>query len=350
MSYHEIENLNEISRLGKKLQDSLYSATVHTRKRTIGFPGNKEVRDVSFLTDNGADSLWFANWESIRTPGKIVNLFGRGDPHEDTQLTIDVQFNYNTEKFTRQLGGVFLKDIDSGEIIVAHRGIITKKSRIELDIVFEVMAADVIEGENSDGCRDYLFITLLNSKKIISEIAEFSQNLRKSFQDLDLTSMSGANTNKNLINPSSRSRNLNGLRPYFKEFSGKRRAFTPRKVFPDCTHGKVVNALEQEFFLSAETLKSTAVDLVVNGKTSSILFEVKTNSGTQNIYTAVGQLTVHMPKVAEFTKKIVSKVLVIPEKPLKELEKILETELNILIVTYEISAKGKVTFSGLEKI
>lgn len=350
MPYREIEDLEEISGLGKKLQDKLYSATVRTQRRTIGFPGNSESREVHFLSDNDADSLWFANWESVRTTGKMVNLFGRGDPHEDRQLTIDVQFNYNVDKFSRQLGGVFLKDVDSGEIIVAHRGIITKKSKIPLDVVFEVMAAEVIAGENSDGYRDYLFITQLDSTNLISEIGEFSKNLRKSFQDLDLTLIDGSNIGKSLATPDSRFKNLNDLRPYFKEFSGKRRAFTPKKVFPECNHGKIVNALEHEFSSSAETLKSTAVDLVVNQKRSAILFEVKTNSGTQNIYTAVGQLTVHAGKVADFTKKNVTKVLVVPENPLEELKTILEKELNILIVTYKISSKGIVTFNDLEKI
>jgi hypothetical protein len=68
------------------------------------------------------------------------------------------------------------------------------------------------------------------------------------------------------------------LRNYCAEFSGKRRAFKPRKVYPNYCHGLVVDALNESLRASEKVFKSWEIDLVAVRGDRVILFEVKTSS------------------------------------------------------------------------
>jgi len=362
MQYREIEDINRIAALQRNFIDTLHQRSINRETRRIGYPGGHADRDVFFLEENGGDSLWYISWPGVKGD-KMITLLGHGEFGGSDWLSIDVQFNYPLEKFSRRMGAAFLEDLTTGEVFLAHRGIVTLGQRVPKDKILEAMSAEVVEAENSHRIDEYMLVTPLSSKTLVDDLSKFSRRLRTAIRNLGQESEIDADTLEDnsseefdftLKSASLKSKTtrkgMNGLRDYFEEFSGNRRAYTPKKSFPISYHGKVVHALHEEMERHGDTLKSRAIDLVANLTDAAVLFEVKTKSDSQSIFTAVGQLLVHSPTVKEFLGKNVKKVLVVPEKPEKELSLIVEGELAIKIVTYTILASEKVELFGLEEI
>lgn len=362
MGYREIEDIGRIAKLGKNLNRALQAHILRRESRKIGYPGGSQNKEVFFLEDNGNDSLWYVNWLAAKG-NKMVTLLGHGEFSDNEWLSIDVQFNYPVDKFHRRLGAAFLEDIVTSEVFLAHRGILTLRQRVPKDKVLEAMAADVVEAETSLRIDEYILVTPLDSETLVDDLSKFSRRLRSTVRNLGLESEVTVDTgdeveeDEELPEDDSTSvqelvtrKGADGLRNYFEEFSGKRRAFTPKKTYPVSYHGKVVHALHEEMTKRGTTLKSRAIDLVADLNEAAILFEVKTKADTQNVYAAVGQLTVHAPTVKRILEKSVRKVLVVPEYPMRFLDSIIQDNLGIQIVTYTISARGHVKLFGLEKI
>jgi hypothetical protein len=357
MTYREVENIQRICSLGAILQDMLQAESISSEVRIIGYPSGHTNREVFFLEDKGNDSLWFAHWKN-EYGTKAVTLFGHGELGESSTLTIDVQFNYPIEDYHRRLGGAFLVDTLTDEIVLAHRGIVTLGHRVKKDVLFEAMASEVVEAETSRRPHEYLLMAALDSKNLVDDLSKFSRNLRIVVRELGdepdlIDEARDEDTDEYVADAVDANSDVDvhdgvdGLRAYFREFSGRRRAFTPKRVYAVSTHGKIVHALNIELEKEGPTLKSRAVDLASNQLDTAFLFEVKTSADSQNVYAAIGQLCVHSSTVARCLKKPVVRVLVVPERPMPRLARVVENELNIRIVTYTLSSRGRVVFDGL---
>jgi len=98
-------------------------------------------------------------------------------------------------------------------------------------------------------------------------------------------------------------------------------------------------------------LKSKEIDLVAIGVDNAFIFEVKTAADLQGVYTATGQLTIHAPKVAQLMDKTpLIRVIVLPERPTAALCNILTGNLNIRILTFDRSARGRITINELNNL
>ncbi len=277
---------------------------------------------------------------------------GHGTPGDlKTTLFIDVQFNFPAT-FRRDQGGAFLRQVESGKIVLAHRGIVTLgKGRFPKDRLFDAMAASVCEAATSKGTKEFLLIAELDSKTLIEEISAFSSQLRTVLRDYKADSASAAAVGGNTPLSRQDASAFGKLGDYFDEFSGKRRAYKARKVQADCHHGLVVAALEQALRDNAHTQKSREIDLVALRSDTTLLVEVKTSADPQSVYTAIGQLSVHAPRVAQiFSQKTVAKVVVLPEQPMAQLGEILGKHLGIKVILYTRTNKINFTFSGLDKL
>ncbi|WP_440965411.1 hypothetical protein ACL58G_04575 [Massilia sp. GER05] len=361
MQYREIEDVNRIATLQKIFTDSLQQHYIHHETRRIGYPGGHADKDVYFLEENREDSLWYISWPGVKG-NKMITLLGHGTYGSNDWLSIDVQFNYPLGKFHRRMGAAFLEDVITGDVFLAHRGIVTLGQRVPKDKILEAMAAEVFEAENSQRIDEYMLVAPLSSATLVDDLSKFSRRLRNAIRNLGEDSeiavdtedeANGEDDSVEIDGPSAAGitrKGAAGLQDYFKEFSGNRRAYIPKKSFPTSYHGKVVHALHEEMVQRGATLKSRAIDLVANFAEVAVLFEVKTKSDSQSIYTAVGQLAVHSPTVSQILEKNVKKVLVVPESPEEMLGCIIENDLGIQVVTYTISAQEKIKFFGLDKI
>jgi hypothetical protein len=119
----------------------------------------------------------------------------------------------------------------------------------------------------------------------------------------------------------------------------------------DCYHGTIVRAV-RDFFADRHDIRKTgAIDLVVSASDRVLLFEVKTASDPQSIYTATGQLAVHASGLAKRIKgKSIIKVMVLPELPGRPLHDVLKGDLDICVLTFSRSDRGVVEIDGLEHL
>jgi hypothetical protein len=110
-----------------------------------------------------------------------------------------------------------------------------------------------------------------------------------------------------------------------------------------------VRAIRDTFGKAAEMLKSQAIDLTVVLPKCVYLFEIKTSSTPQHIYTAIGQLTAHAPVVARYApdRKLV-RVIVLPQLPNKRLHgwKIA----SIRLLTFTRSENKRIAIPGLKRL
>jgi len=118
-----------------------------------------------------------------------------------------------------------------------------------------------------------------------------------------------------------------------------------------CYHGAVVRAIRDAFNDASEILKSQAIDLTVISGKNVYLFEVKSSSDPQSVYTALGQLTAHSPVVAECApNKTLVKVMVLPGPPRQRLRDLLKDRLGIRLLTFTRTALGSITIEGIEQL
>ncbi|POZ85616.1 hypothetical protein C3743_03440 [Burkholderia contaminans] len=75
---------------------------------------------------------------------------------------------------------------------------------------------------------------------------------------------------------------------------------------------------------------------------------MKTSSDTQSIYTAIGQLSVHVVPAKERLKKPIVQVLIVPEQPMKHIADVIANELKFRVATYSIDKQGNVSFHDLD--
>jgi hypothetical protein len=351
MQYREIEDIAEIRRLNNVLHERLAVSLSYAETRIIGYPAGHEKRRAFFSKSRGTDTLWWAGWNS--KAGNLINLFGHGTPGEArSTLTIDVQFNLPSRKFNRRLGGAFLRELSSGKVVLAHRGIVTLgHGRFRRDRLFDAMGPVVFEAETSAGPKEFLLIAELESKSLLGELSSFAAHLRAVLQELIVTDWDSDERTGSEQSVKGSERDFGKLRNYLAEFAGKRRSHKPKRVEPDCHHGLVVGALQKLLSSRGHTLNSVEIDLVAVCSKKTLLFEVKTSASTQSVYTAIGQLCVHQPMISQlYPKSAVRKVLVLPEKPMKRLCAILDENLDIVLVTYQRQPKGKIAFSGLNHL
>jgi hypothetical protein len=216
--------------------------------------------------------------------------------------------------------------------------------------LFSEINVTVLEADTGRGISEFLFIGKLDSPTLIDDIAEFSAELRRAERAIKENATKAAG--KRSVGSTGTSATLSGrLRQYFDEFSGKRQLRSRRGSFADCYHGTVVRAIRDAFNDATETLKSQAIDITVVLAKRIYLFEVKTSSDPQSVYTAIGQLTAHAPVVAEYAPgKDLVRVMVVPELPNIRLCSLMKEKLGIRLLTYTRSAKGYISIDDFDQL
>lgn len=348
VAYTEIETLQELRQLNRRLAARFMRDFRYQEWRMIGSPGGNFKANVRFLEQDGDDVFW---WSTRRHKKKRLgkNLFGHGEPRQNINLNMDIQFNVPSGVFSRNSGGAFLRDNATNRIVLAHRGIATiGHGRIPKATLFAQMSSRLREADTSKGLREFLVIGDLESPSLVHDMARFASQIRAVAQNVGTKRGTGGSVRKVRVFSNKR---FAGLGKYFAEFSGQRKMPARKATIADCYHGDVITALKDAFEV-AHCSKNREIDLVIALKHRKVfLFEAKTASDTQSIYTAVGQLAVHAPRVAKhFSKMKLEKVIVLPEAPPTHVLKILTHELGIHVLTYNRSQDGQIAIDDLEKL
>lgn len=305
--YIEIQNLGEINAANRLLARSMERILPHREERTVGFPSNHFVDEVRFASPT-APCLWWNGGKSIDKPMHL-NLFGRGSPGTSETLLIDLQFNFPTESYNRRMGGVFIRDTESNEVLLGHRGIVTRgKSRMPKDRVFAEAGLPIVRASTSEGgSTQVLVVCPIGHPHLLKVIDEFCLEMRRA-----------ATAVAEEINDPMRSDGkvdaaTSKLKAYFDEFSGRSEYIRKSPVVADWEHGRVVAALRKSFSAETPIYKNSLCDLIVVYPQRVILYEVKTRADRQSLYTGIGQLMVHAAGLKEeFPGIAVEKMLVAP--------------------------------------
>lgn len=209
------------------------------------------------------------------------------------------------------------------------------------------MNATLREVSTSDGIKEFLLVADIESPSLADDIEAFALELRRAAKVIKASS-------GNKIRSANRRKAggpFGALGQYFDEFWGQRKK--SKKNVPmvvDCYHGAIVRAL-RDAFVDGETFKSREIDLIVLRKKGALMFEVKTSSDTQSVYTAIGQLIIHTPVVAShFGNASLRRIIVLPQKPVDRLHRALQNQLGIDVLAYSRSKDGNVSFDDLTRL
>jgi hypothetical protein len=343
--YVEVEEPRELKRFARALFATIKTKLTSSETRNVGAPNGTFLRKVYFERGAGPGALY---WSGGLSEDRAVaeNLFGHGAPGSSTELHIWFQFNVPVVKFSRRYGGAFLRHLPTNRIVLAHRGIVTLgHSRVRQSMVFRDMEAWSAKAETSQGARTFLLIGVLNSPGLIEDIGRFAKDLRGAARQPGIAGGLPPEI------PASIPAGLLGeLRDYFDEPSGERKIKAREQAVADCYHGVVVHELRATF-KDSSVLKSREIDLTAITSKRAFLFEVKTSTTPQHIYTAIGQLIAHAAIVENHAKGLpLTKVIVLPANPGERFIQLLTKTLEVCIVTFRRSAEGRITFKGLDAL
>ncbi|MEN5365637.1 hypothetical protein ABE571_04465 [Stenotrophomonas sp. TWI273] len=224
-----------------------------------------------------------------------------------------------------------MQDLESGAIVPAHRGIVTRgMARVRKEALSRETNATTTMIETSQGRKSLLLVASLDSPQLVGDVTGFAEEIRRAadavVREQPVDRSGGVNAGA-LSSADSMDRRL---KEYFAEFSGKRELPRRDDVVVEVRHGRVVQQLRAHFEDNGNPLKSQQVDLEVLRQSTLLLFEVKTSASPTDLYTAVGQLSLHSLAVQdEFPRVNVRKVLVLPVAPSIRLRNSMRERLGI---------------------
>lgn len=349
----EVTDTKEIKRIQDEMSSKLCTQFPHIEERVIGWPSGHFNASVRFTSKNSTESHW---WYTGLSDDKenVFNLFGRGNPNDSKLLLIDLQFNFPVKSFNRKQGGVFIRDISNGKELLGHRGIVTRgKSRVPRELLLQ--EADLtpltIASEKKPNEVNIFLVAPIDDANLGEQISNFSIEIRRAAY-LVMSENYNKTPSKSkageLSSPATQSHLDRALSDYYDEFIGKTIIRRAAQVTMNCRHGSVVKTLREKLIAIGTQYKSVAMDLVVETKKEVLLFEVKTGSDSQSIYTGLGQLYFHTAALARiFPQKNIIRYLVIPYAPTAIHRENVCKELGIKIITFNLSGQKVVITSGL---
>lgn len=246
--------------------------------------------------------IWISQAEH---DNKFWNGFGVGRPIEGKNNSLNGEINFPYEGNYRRIAGAFAIE-DNGNILVLHRGKIGGgKPGIGKHYFTDNFRGDFVTAIDGDRDTEFCLVGELNSQHFPKQVSNFINEIYrvKNLEDGETATDFGDLTDFN----------------YTDEHSGRTVTERNDPVIIERTHGIVVNSLAQE--LKDRKLKignDRNRDLFIHNRGQiTTLFEIKTSSSTQCLYSAVGQLLLYSIPIRNTVKLIA----VLPDKLSKTVTK-----------------------------
>lgn len=258
----------------------------------VGYPSGSFEDTVRYSPEL---NIWLSHGEH---DNKFWNGFGVGEPIKGRNNSLNGEINFPKEGNYRRVAGAFGIE-DNGNILVLHRGKIGGgKPGIGKNYFTDNFRGDFVTA--IDGARETNFCLVgeLNSQYFPRQVSNFINEIFR------VKNLEDGETSADFDDLTDYS--------YTDEHSG--RSITERNdpIIIERTHGIVVNALAKE--LQNRKLKignDRNRDLFIHSRGQiTTLFEIKTSSSTQCLYSAVGQLLIYSIPI----KNQVKLVAVLPDK------------------------------------
>jgi len=298
-----VTDLKEKRAAQAALEQTVRAGLADQGMRNIGFPsGNAD----EIIYSNGAGKLWaaFGAVDSAAVPRRW-NAFGVFDPKRHAQM-ITVEINIPTTSNSARVAGFFARDAATGQVLLMHDGSVGggKPGVGRSAFLFWSKTKPVDTYGDGGEVRSGLIIGAVGSGDLPGRLWWFVQHV-KGFKD--------AVKRGDLDDPEMR-KAIAEWEDFNSESSGRRRGRRRAEIDYISYHGEVVERLFEERFArrrdGEQVLNSRLIDLYVrNGTAMTEIYEVKTGTDRQSIYTAIGQLVSH--SVGEGAD--IARTLVIPE-------------------------------------
>lgn len=355
-NWTEVTEPLEIARLNRLLKKRLREGTRPGGIFRIGTPAGHFDARVRFARMSAREELWVYSGLSEKT-GDFTTLVGHHAPDASGSLYIDLQFNFPNGRFNRQKGGAFVKD-RSGHAFLAHRGIVTRgTSRVKKSEVLQYLnwrKTEIVESAVEPYKVTLQIVAALDEERLAAKILRFSVAMRDAATLAATQRIPAGRSDK-----SSNAKQKGGVRAktnldltlssYRDEFAGTRLVKRKEDIVVDWKHGRVVQALRKALDGRGALLKCQAADLIVHHGRGIDLYEVKPSSGSQSIYTAIGQLVFNGRSLERlFQSSLVRKFLVLPSSAKHQTRQERCEELGFGLVTFESDGAG-FKFFGLPK-
>lgn len=320
-----ITNRKQIDDAQRQFVDLMKSNLDFKTERTLGFKGDN-LSELVYYDDT--IGLWFAPSKYSDGISQYWNPFGTQTVSKYKDLNIIVEINFPF-KLDRRAAGIFLEDGD-GEIFIGHRGKVgggRKGIGKNAFMQYYKGSRSFVKDGNTE--TEVFIISALGSPRLVENIKAFADSVEM----FKRNATNGMLPDKN---------NLFNLEPE------RRNAYTVAETIDsEMLHGSVVNALYAKFNQLSATVKNTRyIDLMIVSETEKIthIFEIKSRSDLQSIYTAIGQLKFHAQRLRTDAKQII----VVP-KTISDDSKSILNELGIHVVIFAEEEK-QIKFFGLESV
>jgi len=229
---------------------------------------------------------------------RFWNGFGVGRPIEGKNNSLIGEVNFPYEGTNRRISGVFAKE-NNGRILLLHRGRIGGgKLGIGKQFFTGNFRGDFVTAIEGDRDIEFCLIGEMDSPYFPRQVANFISEIYRVKHLSENEYSSSYDKLNDFI--------------FTDEHSGQTKKGKKEKGVFERTHGIVVNALAVELNKRKYKIGNDKNrDLFIhNNIRINTLFEIKTSSATQNLYTAVGQLVIYSIPI----KNDVNLVIVIPDK------------------------------------
>lgn len=316
---------NRVLSYQKLFSDSINKKLNEQNSNYIGFPGGARWEEVSY---SSSLKLWFTSSTDVDGTKRVWNAFGLQNPYEVRNLNIAVEINF---PFTRKgdVNGVFLED-EGGNIYVGHRGLVNVGGRKSIRKIYSQYYGGVELCDDGSLQREIIIISLLNSKTLVKDIQVFVNHV------YDIKELLRKGTD--IITETTY-----GFTP---EPAYRRSATISQIVEYTSEHSRIISQLKDILATSVHVENNQKIDLLTRDSAgrATHIFEAKTSSDTQSVYTAIGQLYFHALSFPVEPQKI----FVAPDSISNKLRGVLG-KLDISIVTYFLN-EDSYSFQGLKEI
>lgn len=321
-----VTNRQEIGKLHKQLHNQLDKYLTENIDCWVGYPSGSFQDIVRYSPEL---DIWISQAEH---ENKFWNGFGVGRPIEGKNNSLNGEINFPYEGNYRRIAGAFAIE-DNGNILVLHRGKIGGgKPGIGKNYFTDNYRGDFITAIDGDRETNFCLVGELNSQHFPRQVSNFIKEI------LRVKNLDDGETSSDFTDLADFT--------YTDEHSGLSVTERNDPIIIERTHGIVVNALAKE--LQNRNFKignDRNRDLFIhNEKQITTLFEVKTSSSTQCLYSAVGQLLIYSIPI----KNPLKLVAVLPNKLSKSVTKKFAS-LGIEILYFQWD-KDEPIFNDIEKI
>ncbi|MEJ8406052.1 hypothetical protein WKI27_11910 [Brevundimonas vesicularis] len=314
-----------------RIRGALSNRGVHN----IGYPsGNQDAT----LYSNGHGQLWcsFDALHNAKVPRRW-NAFGVYDATRRSQ-NITVEVNIPIETDSARIAGFFAQNVESGHTYLVHDGSIGGgKPGVGRNEFLAWSKATLVDVARSGGrTRPGIIVGRIDSNDLPDRIWAFVKRVRDFKVAVDRGDLDALEAKAE----------VKDWDDFKGEPSGRRRGERASTIDYVSYHGDVVGALHAYRMrrrTGGEVIgHSRLIDLYVKvGGAKAEIYEVKTGTDRQTVYTAVGQLMVH----SAVAPAGVRRVLVLPRGDLAADLKRCVDALQINVLRYDIILGDPVTIN-----